>query len=166
MKRSPMKPGKPLARKTPMAPGKGFKPQTCQLDQIGKLAAKPLRQRKPKADKPKRAAREAEDKHLMDLCRGQCCYLRLPGIVCTPVDTVVGCHSNQLIHGKGGKLKAHNRYTVPGCAACHRELDQGMRFTKAEKFSFWDAAYERWEPDRKILLEAESKTAGAISQTM
>lgn len=158
MKRSPMKPGKPLARKTPMSPGQGFKKSA----KVGTG----LKARKPKADKPKRAAREAEDKHLMDLCRGQCCYLRLPGVVCTPIETTVPCHSNQQAHGKGGGLKAHNRYTVPGCAACHRELDQGMRFTKAEKFGFWDDAYERWEPDRKILLDAKSKTAGAISQNM
>jgi hypothetical protein len=140
MKRSALKPGKPLERKTPMSRGTS----TLQAKAPMNRGSSRLRAAKPKADKPKRAAREAEDRDPMDLCRGQPCYLLLPGIRCTPIETTAPCHSNQAIHGKGGGLKAHNRYTVPGCAACHRELDQGMRFTKEEKFAFWDRAYAAW----------------------
>ncbi len=139
-----MKRGGELKRKTPMSRGNN----TLQAKAPMARGTSTLRARKPKSEKPKRAAREAEDRDLMDMCRGQPCYLLLPGIRCTPIDTVVPAHSNQSRHGKAAKLKAHNRYTVPGCAACHRELDQGIRFTKAEKFAFWDDAYARWSAVR------------------
>lgn len=136
LRRTPIKPGtKPFLAKAPMARGQAK-----------------IRRVKPKAHKPKRAAREAEDRDLMDLCHGQACYLLVPGIFRHDTETTVPCHSNQVTHGKGGSLKAHNRFTVPGCHACHAEIDQGMRFTKAEKFAIWDAAYARWETDRSQML--------------
>lgn len=140
MKRTELKRKTPLKSHKPMARG-----------------ATRMRQHKRVADKPKRAARENADKHLADLCRGQCCYLLIPGHFCGARETVVPCHSNQIRHGKGKGLKAHHRYTVPGCAACHRELDQGARFTKEEKFGIWDAAYARWEPVRERLLNQQAR---------
>lgn len=109
-------------------------------------ATKPMRQRSKT-----NAKRESggEDK----LCRGQPCYLAIPGCCTRDIATVVPCHSNQLQHGKGKGIKAHDIYTVPGCRACHAEIDQGMRFTKAEKFGIWDDAYARWEPVRAKLKE-------------
>lgn len=109
-----------------------------------------MRTSKPKVDKPKRAARNAGPDYLA-MCRGQPCYLLVPGVAVHPIDTVVPAHSNQSIHGKGMGLKALDIYSVPGCAACHHEIDQGAHFTKAEKFAIWDAAYQRWEIDRKVL---------------
>lgn len=135
IKRSPMKAGtKPMKRGVPMNRG------TSQLAR----AAKPMRARSKT-----NAKRESggEDK----LCRGQPCYLLLPGIARHDSATVVPCHSNQIMHGKGKGIKAYDCYTVPGCAACHRELDAGMRFTKAEKFAFWDDAFARWRPVRERL---------------
>jgi hypothetical protein len=162
MKRSGFKnPGKPLA------PGKGFKPRAApmgrgistlatrkplvankpierggvQLQTRGALtrAKTPLRTRSKTNSDPRPKTGEAE------LCRGQPCYLRVPGILAHPGDTVVPCHSNQARHGKGKGIKAHDRFTVPGCHACHAELDQGKRFTREEKFALWDAAFARWE---------------------
>lgn len=136
LRRTPMKPGtKPLLSHTPMARGEAK-----------------IRRVRPKAQKPKRAAREEEDRDLMDMCRGVTCYLLVPGVFRHATDTVVPCHSNQSIHGKGASLKAHNRFTVPGCHQCHYEIDQGMRLTKEEKFAIWDRAYERWEQVRSQLL--------------
>lgn len=112
-----------------------------------------LRHRKPKADKPKRAAREVQDKHLADMCHGAGCYLLLPTIACSGIHTTVPAHSNQAKHGKGMGIKAHHEFTVPGCGACHAELDQGKRFTREEKAQFWDEAYARWVPVRERLLE-------------
>lgn len=133
MKRTPMKPStKPMARKTPMARG------TVRM-----------KAKKPAAAKPKRAAREREDRHLADLCRNQPCYLLVPGVRCA--GEVVPCHSNQLRHGKGMGIKA-SRMSVPGCCACHAEIDQGHRLTKEQKFALWDDAYARWEPVRERLL--------------
>lgn len=135
MRRSELKRGTtPLRTKKPMATG-----------------STKLRRVKQKAEKPKRAAREEAGRDLMDLCRGQECYLRVPGVYRHDPETVVACHSNQLAAGKGTGLKAHNKFTVPGCHACHAELDQGQQFTKAEKFAIWDQAFMRWEPVRAKL---------------
>lgn len=134
----------------------GFKPRTTSLKAHKPMArgASTLRMRKPASAKPKRAAREREDRDLADLCHGQDCYLQMPGICCTGRETVVPAHSNQYRHGKAKGIKAHHRFTVPGCHACHAELDQGMRFTREEKFALWDAAYARWEPIRDALTTA------------
>lgn len=86
------------------------------------------------------------------LCRGQRCYLAIPGCCRNDLASVVPCHSNQLVHGKGKGIKALDKFTVPGCRHCHAELDQGMRFTKEEKFAIWDAAYARWEPVRENMI--------------
>lgn len=141
-----------LKRKTPLAPGSGFKPSTKPMAR----GSTRMRASKPASAKPKRAARNAGPDYLA-MCRNQPCYLRLPGVVCAPRETVVPCHSNQQQHGKGTGLKALDIYTVPGCACCHRELDQGQRFTKAEKFALWDAAYERWAHDRENQLEMSER---------
>lgn len=141
MKRSEMKRGTselkrtgPLTTKKPLARGES---------QLAR-AAKPMRARSKT-----NAKRESggEDK----LCRGQPCYLLLPGIARHDAATVVPCHSNQSRDGKGMGIKADDKFTVPGCAACHRVLDQGAQFTRAEKFALWDAAYGRWQPVRDQL---------------
>lgn len=134
-----------LVRKTPLRSTKPMSRGTTRM-----------RAKKPVSAKPKRAAREAEDRDQMNLCHGKDCYLLIPGICTNDSRTVVPAHSNQSIHGKGGSIKAHNRYTVPGCSLCHFQIDQGTLFTKAEKFAFWDAAFARWEVDRAKLLPKES----------
>ncbi|ARP53655.1 hypothetical protein ALFP_1768 [Alcaligenes faecalis] len=63
------------------------------------------------------------------------------------IDSVVPCHSNQAKHGKGMGIKANDKFTVPGCMACHRFIDQSGA-PKAEKFALWDSAYARWAPIR------------------
>lgn len=94
----------------------------------------------------------AEGKRFIDACRGEECYLRVPGVCCSigwSHESVVDCHSNQMRHGKAGALKAENRYTVPGCAPCHKWIDQNTVGTpKQEKFDVWDRAYEEWEQVR------------------
>jgi hypothetical protein len=57
-------------------------------------------------------------------------------------------------------IKAHDEFTVPGCDACHRELDQGNRFTREEKFEIWDQAYARWKPVRDQLLVEKNQKKG------
>lgn len=126
MKRSPMKPStKPMARGTTR-----------------------MRPRSKRNSNPRPLTGEAV------LCKGQLCYLRVPGAGCTGM-AHDPCHSNQAKHGKGGSIKAHDKYTVPGCRTCHNELDQGARFTKAEKFEIWDRAYSRWEPVRDQLQKGK-----------
>ncbi|RKE36661.1 uncharacterized protein DUF1364 [Paraburkholderia sp. BL23I1N1] len=93
-----------------------------------------------------------EGSKFIDACRGEECYLRVPGICCSigwAHQSVVDCHSNQSRHGKAGARKADNVYTVPGCSPCHAWIDQNRVGTpRQEKYDVWDRAYERWEPVR------------------
>ena len=104
----------------------------------------------------KRAKRKptvAEGSKYIDACRGEECYLRVPGVCCSlgwAHESVVDCHSNQMRHGKAGGRKADNIYTVPGCGPCHAWIDQNRVGTpKQEKFDVWDQAYEMWLPIRE-----------------
>lgn len=141
---------------------KGFKPRETTLARSSTLkttkamprstkalsrATAPMRARSKRNSDPRPKTGEAE------LCRGQPCYLLVPGVPRHDPATVVPCHSNQIRHGKGKGIKAHDEFTVPGCMLCHAEIDQGNRFTRAEKFAIWDAAYARWE-QRRIELQS------------
>lgn len=155
MKRTtPMKPSsKPLARGTSTLTRSAMKPGSAPM----KRAAKPMRTRSKTNAKREKGPELA-------LCRGQPCYLAIPG-VCIGGRETVPCHSNQgEKHGKGMGIKAHDIYTVPGCAACHHMIDQHMRFTKAEKFAFWDAAFARWESVRAKLMSSKVVDATHVSQ--
>ncbi|WP_150721644.1 nuclease domain-containing protein [Pandoraea capi] len=96
----------------------------------------------------KKKPKPGKDKKMLEACRGERCYLIVPGICLPTAETVVPCHSNEQRHGKGMGVKAHDKYTVPGCAACHAWLDQG-RATKEVKFGTWRSAYREWEPIRE-----------------
>jgi hypothetical protein len=102
-------------------------------------------------NRPKRPT-NAEGKRFIDACRGEECYLRVPGVCCSigwAHESVVDCHSNQARHGKAGARKADNEFTVPGCGPCHAWIDQNRVGTpKQVKFDVWDRAYELWEPVR------------------
>lgn len=139
---TPMKRGTvPLVTKVPMARG------TAQL----KRNNTPMRSRSRTNADPRRGSGEAK------LCKGQLCYLLVPGVLVHKRATVVPCHSNQAIHGKGMGIKAHDEFTVPGCDECHREIDQGNRFTREEKFEIWNRAYARWKPVRDRLLAEKNQ---------
>ncbi|MFY1969592.1 nuclease domain-containing protein [Achromobacter xylosoxidans] len=86
-------------------------------------------------------------------CRGEPCFLQIPGVCRGERDTVVPCHANWSDYGKGMGIKAPDIYTVPGCARCHACLDQGMTLTKAEKKATWEWAYTRWSAARSSKLE-------------
>ncbi|MEM5325192.1 nuclease domain-containing protein [Paraburkholderia sp. JHI2823] len=91
----------------------------------------------------------AEGSKYLAACRGEPCYLRVPG-VCrrNPNDeTVVPCHENSLAAGKGMGLKANHARTVPGCYWCHVWLDQGPA-PRAEKQSVFLPAFDEWAPVR------------------
>jgi len=62
---------------------------------------------------------------LLEMARGMQCLLRVPGVCVGGTESTVACHSNLSVHGKAGARKADDCYTVWGCAACHRWLDQG-----------------------------------------
>lgn len=64
------------------------------------------------------------DQALRDMAENRPCLLLVPGICNHRLDTTVACHSNLGEHGKGERRKADDCFTVWGCAACHRWLDQ------------------------------------------
>lgn len=77
------------------------------------------------AIKPQPKTVELRNPTLLQLARGMPCQLRILNVCNNDRATVVSCHSNWSDHGKAGARKADDCYTVWGCAACHRWLDQG-----------------------------------------
>ena len=56
--------------------------------------------------------------------------------------TVCAAHSNQLIHGKGTGIKAHDWAIAALCNHCHiNVLDQGRELDKDSRRAMWDAAH-------------------------
>ena len=133
-----------MLRRTPMKRGT----KSMSRDQALKAKAPMKRRYKPAA------ARENREYALA--CYGEPCYLRL--VPCAHLDTVVPAHSNQQKHGKGTGHKASDIYTVPGCQACHHEIDQGHRLSKEERRAIWDAAYARWEVARVAKMTSATET--------
>ena len=103
--------------------------------------------------KQARRKKSGDDKRMRDACRGQPCWMRIPGVCCGRDDTVVPAHRNQ---GKGMGLKVADVFTVPACQDCHAEYDQGNRFLREEKRSMWDETYSRWSAyrDRDVPVAA------------
>lgn len=116
-----------LRRKTPLARG------------TSQLRRSTIKKRAPKK-------RPGHDKRMLEACRGQHCYLRIPGVCRDDTATTVPAHRNE---GKGTGLKVPDKFTLPACFWCHFEYDQGMRFTREEKRGFFNAAYPRWAAYRE-----------------
>ncbi|WP_339139076.1 nuclease domain-containing protein [Kerstersia gyiorum] len=109
------------------------------------------------------------DRKMLDACRGEPCYLMVPGLCPrNPVDpTVVDCHGNWADTGKGLGLKAADRFSVPGCCACHFWLDFGTTASREEKRSVFFDALRRWEPARaKKMNPATAGTVPGLTQRM
>lgn len=81
-------------------------------------------------------------RRLLDAIRELPCQLQIPG-VCEGGVASQPCHSNFQKHGKGKSMKAHDCYVAAGCAACHRELDQGYKLEREERVELFQRAMER-----------------------
>lgn len=114
-----------------------------------KPSTKPMQRSAMKRRAPKKRA--GHDKRMLEACRGQECFLNIPGVCRGETETVVPAHSNQGRHGKGMGIKADDKYTIPACRSCHEWLDVGMA-TKQEKDAAFDWALNRWEGVRASLL--------------
>jgi hypothetical protein len=113
MRRSPMKPGKPLA-------GTPFK-RTSPMPSTGMLSVQSHQRTAPKR-KAGLKTKGPRSTPIRRAARGQDCTLRLA--VCNfDSDTTVLCHSNFLADGKGMGLKAPDTAAAFGCSACHDVLD-------------------------------------------
>ena len=133
----------PLTRKTPLR-ATGFRratPYAAGIERQETPQRAAIKRRAPK----KRAGHEPK---YLAACRGEPCFLQIPGVCRGERNTVVPCHANWSDYGKGMGIKAPDIYTVPGCARCHACLDQGMTLTKAEKKATWEWAYTRWDEAR------------------
>lgn len=78
-----------------------------------KRSAKPMKSARPKMTPIRSSA------------RNQDCTLRIPGICNYNPQTVVWCHSNESVDGKGAGLKARDPEGCYGCSACHSYYDGG-----------------------------------------
>ena len=121
MKRSPMKPGKPIVR-TP------FK-RTSPMPTTGMLSVQ-SHQRTALKHKASLKSKGPRSTPIRRAARGQDCTLRLSVCNFDP-DTTVLCHSNFLIDGKGMGMKAPDMAAAFGCSACHDVLD-GRRLRPAD----------------------------------
>lgn len=114
------------------------------MKRVAILRRTPMKKSKPKA-------RPGQDKAMLNACRGESCYLAIPGVCHGDVATVVPAHRNE---GKGMGLKVADVFTVPGCFHCHAEYDSGKIFSREEKRAIWNAAYAVWQPVREQKFNA------------
>lgn len=54
---------------------------------------------------------------------------------------VQAAHSNMAQHGKGRSIKASDEYSAALCMSCHYEIDQGAKWSKAERQQAWQMAH-------------------------
>ena len=77
---------------------------------------------------------------------------KLPCADCRHPPPSQAAHSNFSEHGKGGSMKAHDKYTVPLCLECHQNFDQYVGLTRAEAVATFDSWLE-WT--NRMLSEAD-----------
>jgi hypothetical protein len=94
------------------------------------------------------------NRRLLDLARGMPCLLRIPGVCNHDSTTTVACHSNLGIHGKAGARKADDCYSVWGCSACHRWMDQGRAPADVKALAFTLAHIDQVQAWRLIATDA------------
>lgn len=70
--------------------------------------------------------------HLLEMARrpGQTCLLSAPVCPGGLRDDTCACHGNSALFGKGMGQKAHDFFTVRGCARCHTWLDTSYNATR------------------------------------
>lgn len=74
----------------------------------------------------------AENKHLLDMAKGQPCLIR--SLLCTGgTETTVACHGAGVRNGKGMAYKVGDHLTTWGCHQCNHYTDAYKGATKAEK---------------------------------
>jgi hypothetical protein len=145
MRTSPLKQGKPLARKTPMSRGSGFKAPAAGagLLRVAAIQAKAAFPRS-RESKPRKSLKSSRPKMtpIRASARGEECTLRFPGICNRNPETTAWCHSNRLEDGKGMGLKAPDEEGCYGCSDCHVWLDGGYagRMSREAVDARFDAA--------------------------
>jgi hypothetical protein len=82
---------------------------------------------------------------LLDLARGAPCLVNIAGVCNNNSATTVAAHSNELRHGHGVGIKAHDVFIAFACSACHDVIDgRSMnKFSAAQRREFWRTGFER-----------------------
>jgi hypothetical protein len=103
-----------------------------------------------------------ENQHLLLMARrsGQSCLLQVEGVCWGAKDDTCACHGNSAIFGKGMGMKAHDFYTVRGCARCHTWLDTSYIATYEERMSaFMDGMSRQISEWRRAVLDPRTSDA-------
>jgi len=74
---------------------------------------------------------------IIDAAKGEPCTMYSPLCNGDPA-TVVACHSDELVHGKGRGIKAHDLFVFFGCSGCHQWYGSSdvPRHEKREAFHY------------------------------
>lgn len=138
----------PLQRKTAMRRSGFSRPRDRKSPFVG-LADRATAERRTTLKRRVKRATVVEGSKYLAACRGEPCYLQVPGVCRRNPDdqTVVPCHDNRQSAGKGMGFKSAHERTVPGCYWCHAWLDQGPA-AREEKWRVFDRAFAQWEPER------------------
>lgn len=80
-------------------------------------------------------------KAIRESARGESCTMHSPACNADPA-TVVWCHSNMSVHGKGGSRKADDPFGFYGCSGCNGWYDDGPA-DQQEKESYFVRAHGR-----------------------
>ena len=78
---------------------------------------------------------------IRDSAKGMECQFTIPGVCNYDSTTVVWVHSDQIRHGKGTGIKAHDIFGAYGCSACHAWYSGPA--DREEKRDVFQLAYER-----------------------
>ena len=79
---------------------------------------------------------------LLRLARGQDCMVQIPDICNGNSETVVACHANSGVYGKGMSCKSHDWAVAFGCHNCHDAIDgRRYRLTADERKYYWLAGH-------------------------
>lgn len=84
----------------------------------------------------------AENRHLLDMAKGQPCLIRSP-ICVGGTETTVACHGSGLANGKGGAYKVGDHLTAWGCYRCNEYTDAYKNATKDLKEAAFIAGHLR-----------------------
>lgn len=74
--------------------------------------------------------------------QGRECTFQIPGVCNHDSNTTVWVHSDQIRHGKGGGIKAHDIFGAYGCSDCHAWYGEG-KAGRDEKRDAFQLAHEK-----------------------
>jgi hypothetical protein len=92
------------------------------------------------------------DEALTRLAKDQPCMVPWKGYRFHDPRTVVWCHSNMSLHGKGKSVKAHDCFGFFGCMLCHHDIDQGAGLLASERTTL---TMEAMKNTRRYLTDHE-----------